>query len=184
MLLPCLVRSRAGYRALGVQHPEKGPWIWGQRGAWSLERRQKLSKPGGRGAAVWCQGLPGNLSRSAGGHREPGGVSGAPGETREVGPGGSSVVPRAPGEPEQRCRGSQRTQRGGVRGLLGKPGEVGVGRGAPREPSKDSMCACGSEEGRQGNWQEPRREGEKEGTGQSRSVFPEASLTVGPAQVR
>lgn len=40
----------------------------------------------------------------------------------------------------------QRTQRGGVRGLLGKPGEVGVGRGL-QEPSKDSMCACGSEEG-------------------------------------
>lgn len=31
------------------------------------------------------------------------------------------------------------------------------------EPSKHATCACGSEEGQWGNWQEPRREGEKEG---------------------
>ena len=54
----------------------------------SLEPGKEHSKPGGGGAAVWSQGLLGNLSRGAGGPREPGGrCQGAPGETRGGGGG-------------------------------------------------------------------------------------------------
>ena len=72
---------------------------------------------------------------------------------------------------------------GGAGGLLGNPGEVWVGRGFPGKLAK-ALCACGSEQGQRGNWQERRREGEKEGRAQSRCVFLEASLTLSPTQAR
>ena len=58
-----------------------------------------------------------------------------------------------------------------------------MGRGFPGKLAK-ALCACGSEQGQRGNWQERRREGEKEGRAQSRCVFLEASLTLSPTQAR
>lgn len=103
----------------------------GPRGAWSLEERQKLSKPGGQGGSSVAPGAPGEPEQGAGGPRGPGECQGLQ-ETREVGPGGGSVVPRAPGEPEQRCRGSQRTQGRCPGGSWGNQGRWGWGGGGSR----------------------------------------------------
>ena len=111
-----------------MQEKDLGFGATEETGAWKGARSSQSLGPGW--VAVWCQRLPGNLSRGSGGPREPRGVSGAPRETRGGGARGSSVAPGAPGEPEQRCWGPQRT-RGSVGGSWGNQGRWGWGGGLP-----------------------------------------------------
>ena len=88
-----------------------------------------------------------------GGSVEPG----APGEPeqRRQGPQRTRGECReAPGEPEQRCRGSQRTQ-GSVEGL---PGNLSRGAGGPREPGGKCRGAPGEPEQRHRGSQRTRGE--------------------------